>query len=74
MVAYVGISKRPGRCAICKKDFPTGAMVCHDPLKREGVHLAHKGCFDELMAKRGWFKKKHERLPVLSTEELDPPF
>lgn len=69
---YTGILTRPATCAICKTDMPKGELVWFDSTKRQGSHLAHKKCWDDLRAARG--PVKSERKPSISSEPLDPPF
>lgn len=75
-MAYTGVLTRIGRCAICKMDMHIGETVYHDPTKRQGSHLAHVKCWDDLLADR---KAKGVTTPrgsreILSTEPLDPMF
>lgn len=71
-MAYTGITTRAGKCAICKKDFPKGVLVYFDATKRQGSHLAHKQCFDDLRASRD--KQPAPGKEIQSKELLDPPF
>ena len=69
---YMGVSKKTGTCAICKVEFPPGTLVYHNMAKREGAHLAHKKCWEDLRSTRKM--KWKQKVVILSHEELDPPF
>lgn len=71
-MAYLGKTRKPGTCAICKKPFPAGEIVYFDGTKSKGNHLAHKSCLDALNAKRPY--PKVSTGPIVTVEELDPPF
>ena len=75
-MAYTGVLTRTGRCAICKTDMPIGETVYHDPTKRQGSHLAHVKCWDDLLATRKaqGITKPRGKTEKLSSEPLDPPF
>lgn len=76
---YKGITKIKGKCAICKTGLPPGLEVYHDPSKRQGSHLAHVGCWEELLESRGGAgaqinKRGSKKGSERSVEALDPPF
>ena len=72
---YTGILTQSATCAICKKAMPEGELVYFDPTKRQGSHLAHSGCWDELRKSRGIDSLKPKKgLPAVSSEHLAPPF
>lgn len=76
-MAYTGITTRNGRCAICKTGFPSGTLVYFDATKRQGSHLAHKKCWDDLRESRRAANApvvKPVKPQILSEEPLDPPF
>jgi hypothetical protein len=75
-MAYTGITTRKTTCAICRVEIPTATLVYCDPTKRQGSHIAHVKCWDDLRASRaGKPQDKPKTKPtVQSHEPLDPPF
>lgn len=71
---YTAKTTRKGVCAICSKEFPKGTIVYFDATKSQGKHLAHKACYDKLLAERGGPKKPTGPVEIRSREKLDPPF
>lgn len=71
-MAYTGITTRETTCAICNKSMPKGELVYFDSSKRQGKHLAHKSCYDDLRKSRD--KQPPYGKVILSSEPLDPPF
>lgn len=71
-MAYVGVTTRAGKCAICKKSIPKGTFVYCDSTKNQGSHLAEVPCYDRLRASRD--KQPPRGREAKSSEPLDPPF
>lgn len=76
-MAYTGITTRKTTCAICRVEIPTATEVYFDATKRQGSHIAHVKCWDDLLAKRradGVKPVKSVKPTIQATEPLDPPF
>ena len=71
----IGKNKFPNVCSLCSKDVEIGDSVYFDGTKPKPHHIIHYSCGEKLLAKRGErFFKTPKGTPVVTREELDPPF